>query len=161
MGIEFGVEFDNQAARSPTAQDPIDTPPDPRPSGPGAPVDSPSALTILLADDEPILLRVLTRQLERDGHAVLGAVDGQHALSIARGYQGELHVLVTDIVMPNMGGMELAFAIRESRPGTRVIFMSGYAPDAATRERLTSKNATFLAKPFSFDVLRTALKGGR
>lgn len=118
----------------------------------------PAKLTLLLAEDEQVIRRVLTRHLEEDGHRVLVAENGARALEIAAEFQEPIHVLITDIVMPKMGGAELAHELRRTRPATRIIYMSGYAPDPETRQRLTADSVTFLAKPFPINSLRSALK---
>jgi DNA-binding NtrC family response regulator len=87
------------------------------------------------------------------GYNVLPARDGIHALEIARSFHGTIHLLLTDIMMPRMGGLALARALSESRPGTRVVFMTGHADrEGSYREALRS-GAESIEKPFSNDRL--------
>jgi two-component system, cell cycle sensor histidine kinase and response regulator CckA len=115
-------------------------------------------LTVLLAEDEHVVRNLLAKHIKAEGHHVLVAEDGEEALQVSNAFDGDIHILVTDIVMPKMGGAELAQAIREHRPETKIIYMSGYAPDADTRARLTADDVTFLAKPFAFANLRAAMR---
>ncbi len=86
--------------------------------------------TVLVVEDERAL-RTMTREiLERNGFVVLDAGDGQSALELSRGHEGAIDVLLTDVVMPQMQGTELADAIRLERPDVAVVYMTGYAKEA-------------------------------
>ena len=108
--------------------------------------------TILLAEDDPELRSVLKRILMRLGHEVLSAEDGQQALVLAEKHPSLIALLVTDVLMPGLGGPQVFERLRERSPGLGVLFLSGHAAG----ERLPSDElgrVAFLAKPFAPDVL--------
>ena len=105
--------------------------------------------TILLVEDEPSVRLLCTRILRRYGFDVLEAANGRQALDIASGFDANIDLLVTDVVMPEMGGREVADALALERPHTRVLFMSGYTEDAIVRHGVQQGSVAFLAKPFS------------
>jgi CheY-like chemotaxis protein len=109
--------------------------------------------TILVVEDEEALLNITAERLAESGYTILTARDGLHALEIARSFNGRIHLLVTDILMPKMGGLALARNLAELRPGIRVVFMTGHADrEASYREALRS-GADSIQKPFSHDQL--------
>ncbi len=112
--------------------------------------------TILVAEDEEGLRRLVSRILTDDGFEVLLATDGEAALRTARGHDGPIDLLLSDVVMPKLGGLELASALKKERPATRVLLMSGY-PERASGERAEVGDTPFLAKPFSPAQLRDAV----
>lgn len=81
--------------------------------------------TVLVSEDEPMVRRLVVNVLERHGHRVLATQDGREALAVARSHEGDIDLLITDVVMPRIDGIELARALRDSRP-VRVLFISGY-----------------------------------
>jgi CheY-like chemotaxis protein len=107
--------------------------------------------TILLAEDQQQLLKMASGILQRYGYTVIEATNPQQALVEAERYQGEIHLLLTDIVMPQMTGVELATCLKVSRPGIQSIFMSGYS-ERVVPERRDIKGS-YLTKPFSPDEL--------
>ena len=134
----------------------------PRHEGGGVPPDDaprpPSLLprgseTLLVAEDEAMLRSILRECLEDGGYVVLEAGDGPEALRVAEGHPGSIDLLVTDVVMPGMSGRELAERLRASRPGLRVLFLSGYTDDAVVRHGVSSDEEAFLQKPFSVEDL--------
>lgn len=118
----------------------------------------PGTETILIAEDKPLVRRILKTALENAGYAVLEAATGEEALDVARLYSGHIHLLLTDVVMPGAGGFALYEALTALRPGTTVIFMTGHPPGAAAREDVDRSGAVCLQKPFSFDVLSRQLR---
>ncbi len=112
--------------------------------------------TVLLAEDEPGLRQMVDRVLKSAGYRVLAASDGVDALAMSREHTGPIELLVADVVMPRLGGIELAAALLAERPHTRVLMMSGYARDSAAPAALA--NVPFLAKPFSPSELLSAAK---
>jgi CheY-like chemotaxis protein len=102
--------------------------------------------TILLVEDEPALRGPMRRGLEREGYTVLEAPDADQALRICETHPNDIHVMVTDVVMPGMDGLELGRRVALSRPGTRVLYASGYA-DAMSREGIMEGD--FLQKPYT------------
>ncbi|WP_439631777.1 response regulator [Gemmata sp.] len=105
--------------------------------------------TLLLVEDEPAVRRFARRSLEALGYAVLEAGNGAEALRAADAHAGPIHLLVTDVVMPEMGGRDLAEAVRGRRPEARVLFVSGYTDDAVVRNGVVQATDAFLQKPFS------------
>jgi CheY-like chemotaxis protein len=103
--------------------------------------------TILLVEDEPELRAIVSRSLLAHGYQVLEAENGEHALQVAESHPGVIDLLLTDIVMPRLGGQELAKRLLAVRPRLPVLFMSGYVQDWPARDGLTGEWA-FLAKPF-------------
>ena len=113
--------------------------------------------TILVADDEDGLRQVVTRILSGAGYHVLAAPNGQEALGAAERHDGVIHALLTDVVMPAMNGRELAGALQKSRPGTPVLYMSGYAAPIMTGAGMLDPGVTVVSKPFTKAQLLTAL----
>ena len=109
--------------------------------------------TVLLAEDAAAV-RVVARQiLERSGYTVLEAPTGKDALIIASKRQAPIHLLLTDVVMPEMSGSELAEQFAEFRPASKVLYMSGYTDDAIVRHGILRPGIAYLQKPFSPDGL--------
>jgi PAS domain S-box-containing protein len=115
------------------------------------------AETVLVVEDEEALREVTKRIFTRNGFQVLTAADGPQAFDVARRYDGEIHLLVTDVVMPHMLGKEVADKIRALKPHIEVLYMSGYArPVLASQGRL-DPGVALVEKPFSeADLLATA-----
>jgi CheY-like chemotaxis protein len=109
--------------------------------------------TILLVEDaDPV--RALAREvLQRSGYTILEARHGLEALVVAEQFKGKIDLLVTDVVMPQMGGPELAKLLRDARPGTKVLYLSGYTDDAVFRHGLLEGETAFVQKPFAMAVL--------
>jgi len=114
-----------------------------------APISVRGSETVLLAEDEPAVRAVAREALEDHGYRVIEAANGVEALSVARGHIGPLHLLITDMVMPQMGGRELAQRLLAVRPTMRVLFMSGYTDDAHVRQGVSEATSAFLHKPFA------------
>jgi hypothetical protein len=121
--------------------------------------------TILVVEDEAIVRDLAVTMLRRFGYEVLVARDGPEALRYGEDYQGVIDLLLTDVLMPGMNGPQLAAALRASRPGIRVLFMSGYTPDAMIRLGIAEGETELLKKPFSAQELaarlREVLEGAR
>lgn len=109
--------------------------------------------TILLVEDEEALLNLTAERLTECGYTVLPARDGIHALEIARSCNEPIHLLLTDIMMPRMGGLALARALSELRPGIRVVFMTGHAEREASYREAIRSGAVSIQKPFSYEQL--------
>ncbi len=105
--------------------------------------------TVLLAEDEDAVRRLIQRALELHGYSVLPARSGEEAEQLERAHLGPIHLLVTDVVMPGMGGRELADVIKSRRPQVKVVFMSGYTNDEVVRHGVILNRDAFLQKPFS------------
>jgi PAS domain S-box-containing protein len=105
--------------------------------------------TVLVVEDEPRVRALTARVLDSRGFTVLTAESGAAALAAARAYAGTLHLLLTDVVMPGMGGGELAERLQAERAGLRVLFTSGYTDDAVVRQGIVQRDVPFLPKPYS------------
>ncbi len=114
--------------------------------------------TILLAEDEQEVREVAREFLESGGYTVLEARDGADALKISEKHAGAIDLLVTDMVMPGMTGLELAARIQEKRKGLNIIFMSGYSEYAAVEAVHSDTNLKLLSKPFSRAVILRAVR---
>jgi PAS domain S-box-containing protein len=113
--------------------------------------------TLLLVEDEETVRRMATRALRRAGYRVLQAADGEEALAVSGAHAGPIHVLMTDVVMPRMGGRDLAVQLRRERPETRVLFISGYSEAAVAGNGVLEPGTWFLGKPFTPDLLLARL----
>jgi signal transduction histidine kinase/ActR/RegA family two-component response regulator len=109
--------------------------------------------TVLLVEDEAPLRSLAAEALKRLGYEVLPAENGLEALVVADQHLGEINVVVTDIVMPRMGGPEMVEKLRRKRTGFSVIFMSGYTEAAVLENANIGKDAILLNKPFSTETL--------
>ena len=109
--------------------------------------------TILLVEDEADLRLMIRRFLEKRGYTILEAEDGGQALQLYERNKGSIHLLITDVIMPKMGGQELADWLTPLRPEMKILFMSGYMAEEVNRYGLLDSGAAFLQKPFARDVL--------
>lgn len=116
--------------------------------------DSQAAKTpvILLVEDESIVREVTREVLEHAGYQVLESPGPDEALRLAREHQGEIGLLLTDVVMPGMNGADLAQRLQSRRPDLITVFMSGYAEDVVVRQ-MKQRAALHIQKPFTVDVL--------
>jgi two-component system, cell cycle sensor histidine kinase and response regulator CckA len=115
--------------------------------------------TILLVEDDDAVRAVTKRALDRYGYGVLTAARGPEALGVAAAFQGSIELLLTDIMMPGMNGVEVASRMCEMRPGIRVFFMSGYADQDLVRQGLLEPGTEFLQKPFTPQELAERVRG--
>ena len=110
--------------------------------------------TILLVEDDPTVLQVTARMLRQYGYIVLEASDGQDALQLATQPPAtKPDLLLTDVVMPRLGGEQLAVRLRQQYPALKVIFISGYTQEAKSKEHSLDIGAPLLPKPFSMATL--------
>ncbi len=111
------------------------------------------AATALLVEDDDRVRRLLATVLGEGGLSVLAADNGEEALALAAEHPETIQILITDVVMPQMSGRELADRLNATRPETKVLFISGYADDRVLPEELQAGRA-FLQKPFAmYDLL--------
>jgi len=109
--------------------------------------------TILIVEDDVSVLHLTERILDHLGYAVLTSASPAEALTMAREYQGEIHLLMTDVILPEMSGMDLAGEMLKIRPTIRTLFMSGYTADIIARQGVLDKGVHFVQKPFTLDSL--------
>jgi PAS domain S-box-containing protein len=105
--------------------------------------------TVLLAEDEEGVRKLARMVLESNGYKVLVAGSGSEALQVAAGHEGPLHLLITDVIMPQLGGRQLADLLIRQHPGLRVLYISGYTDEAFIRPGLLQSDAVLLQKPFT------------
>jgi PAS domain S-box-containing protein len=105
--------------------------------------------TLLLVEDRDSVREVARHVLQHFGYAVIEASNGVEALEVAARHTGRLDALITDVVMPEMGGRALSEALRRTRPALRVLYMSGYTDDDVIRRGLLEQGSSFIQKPFS------------
>lgn len=108
---------------------------------------------VLLAEDEEAVRELARDILERNGYTVLAASEGAEALGIAQAHEGEIHLLLTDVVMPGMRGRDLFERLAPLRPGLNVLYMSGYTDNAVVHQGILVPGTHFLQKPFTPDAL--------
>jgi CheY-like chemotaxis protein len=113
------------------------------------PLNNGGTETILLAEDASAVRAVAQEILKRLGYTVLVANDGHSALQLARARPDTIHLLITDVIMPEMSGRQLADRLKEQRPGLKVLFVSGYTDDAIVRHGMLEPGIAFLQKPFT------------
>jgi CheY-like chemotaxis protein len=152
-GSTFRVLLPRRAEPAAAAAEPV---------GLGAPV--PGRQTVLVVDDEVNVLAAAAAALKRSGYRVLEAISADEALELSDAFRGEIHLLLTDVIMPGMNGRRLAEALVTRRPGLRVLLMSGYAPDSILEHGVPLQGVQLLAKPFNIRTLDAkvleALEGG-
>lgn len=121
-------------------------------------VDLTGSATILLVEDEEAVRAFAVRALESRGYVVHEASDGAEALELMEDFVGEIDLVVSDVVMPEMDGPTLLGELRKIRPELKVIFMSGYAEEAFRKNLPRNEKFGFLPKPFSLKQLATTIK---
>jgi len=109
--------------------------------------------TILLVEDAQRVRAVVREILEMSGYTVLEARHGVEALELSTRHAGTIHLLLTDVVMPQMSGRELSQRLATLRPDLKVLYMSGYTDDAIVRHGVLAAGIAFLSKPFTPDAL--------
>ena len=114
--------------------------------------------TVLIAEDDERVRQLTAGVLGQLGYTVLEAGDGEEALELARKYPGEIHLLLTDIVMPKKSGSEIADEIRRTRPDVQVLFSSGYTGDVVAQQGVLDPAIPFLQKPFTPRVLAVRVR---
>ena len=114
--------------------------------------------TILLVEDEPAVRRSTREFLALNGYSVIEAANGEEAIEVAQGYSGNIEILVTDVVMPKMGGAQVAERLAVERPLAKVLFMSGYAESTILHHGVIDISRGFLQKPFSLKGLARKIR---
>lgn len=116
--------------------------------------------TLLVVEDEDVLRESITEFLRTLGYNVLEANSGQQAMSVVADFDGVVHLLITDVVMPRMSGRELSELLQAICPALKTIYMSGYTDDAAVRYGARDAGVMFLQKPFSMATLAHKVREG-
>ena len=114
--------------------------------------------TVLVAEDEESVRRLIRAILERHGYRVLEAADGEQALAVWEAAAGRIDLLITDVVMPRVDGLALVSRIRATSPGARVVYLSGYNDEAILRHGQLSPGAPLLQKPFASRLLMRTVR---
>ena len=109
--------------------------------------------TVLLVEDEDSVRQLVRDTLAAKGYRVVEAENGEAGMTAAAQHEGEINLVITDVVMPGMGGRELVKQLVQLRPGTKVLYLSGYTEDAILSEGTIEKGAAFLQKPFTLQNL--------
>lgn len=128
------------------------------PENPGARSPEPAQETVLLVEDEPGILSMITMMLKKQGYTVLPASNPSEAILIAKNYGGRIDLLLTDVVMPEMNGRDLAKTLTDSRPNLKRLFMSGYTADVIAPHGVLDRGVHFIQKPFSMKNLAIKLR---
>jgi len=109
--------------------------------------------TILLVEDDEVVRKLVSEVLGNEGYRLLEAANGLGALSICAQYEERIHLLLTDVIMPEMSGRELAHRLASQRPEMKVLYMSGYTDDVIVHHGVLDEGTAFIQKPFAADVL--------
>lgn len=151
-GSTFRIFFPRHRGENSTPQEPASHPP------------IPGQETILMVEDEPSILTIGQRMLERLGYTVLPAASPSAAETLAASHPGRIDLLITDVIMPEMNGRELAERLAKDRPKMAILFMSGYTADVIAHHGVLDSGVHFIQKPFSRLELaakvRQAIDGG-
>jgi len=119
---------------------------------------TPGSETILLVEDEPMILEIALTMLETLGYTVLPTATPGEALRVAREHAGEIHLLMTDVVMPEMNGRMLARKLLSLYPGLKCLFMSGYTANVIAHHGVLDEGVHFIQKPFTLNILAAKLR---
>jgi CheY-like chemotaxis protein len=117
-----------------------------------------AAETLLLVEDETQVRELETKMLTQFGYAVLTAANGHEALDVSRNHPGEISLLVTDVVMPIMSGRQVADTLVASRPGLKVLYLSGYTENTIGDHGVLDSGVNFLSKPFTHQALALKIR---
>ena len=145
-----GTSLDIYLPRSPRVAEPPHLLPEIENQAPAA---SDGGQTILIVEDEGDVLSLAAQILKTHGYRVLTAADGPQALLIGQAHKDPIHLLITDVIMPQMDGSTLAQQLCAQRPEMRVLYVSGYADERISQHGVLEAGATFLGKPFSVEGL--------
>jgi CheY-like chemotaxis protein len=117
------------------------------------PPETSATETLLVVENEAAVRNLLEVALRKNGYTVLAAGSGSEALEVIRQHHGTIHLLITDVMMPDMDGPELARLVATLRPHTPTLFMSGYMDDTLDERGIRFATANFIQKPFSPSTL--------
>ncbi|HCE42639.1 MAG TPA: hypothetical protein DET40_03730 [Lentisphaeria bacterium] len=114
--------------------------------------------TVLIVEDEPSVLRIVSSELKRNGYNIIESEGGAEALEMARKHKGRIDILLTDVIMPVMDGKELYVRLSEIHPEIKVMYMSGHTYDVLSQHDIQAPDAQFISKPFSMEILRKKIQ---
>jgi DNA-binding NtrC family response regulator len=114
--------------------------------------------TVLLVEDESAILEITTTMLEHLGYTVLAASTTGEAIRLANEHPGEIHLLITDVVMPEMNGRKLAERLMPLHPNLKLLFMSGYTSNVIAHQGVLNEGVCFIQKPFSMKDFATKVR---
>jgi DNA-binding response OmpR family regulator len=114
--------------------------------------------TILLVEDEPMILEMAAKMLGHQGYTILSAGKPEEAIRIAAEYAGHIDLLITDVVLPEMNGRDLAGKLTLLYPDLKLLFMSGYTANAISHQGVLEDGVQFLQKPFSMKNLAAKVR---
>ncbi len=114
--------------------------------------------TVLVVEDEPLVRDVVVQILRAQGYKVIEAANGTEAIRVAEEMDEPVHLLLTDVVMPLMGGPELAERVRKAHPETKVLYMSGYVDEPLVQEEVLQNQGAFIQKPFTVEELASRVR---
>lgn len=114
--------------------------------------------TILLVDDEPEIRALAQRLLRREGYVVLEAANGADALALSAAFKARIHLVISDLYMPGISGVQVVTQLLERRPGLKALFVSGYADEDLVRREILNLSIPFLRKPFASADLVLAVR---
>jgi CheY-like chemotaxis protein len=114
--------------------------------------------TVLVVEDEHGVRQMIRIMLDKYGYTVLEASNGTEAIEVSTRHESQIDLLLTDLVMPQIGGRELAELLRPQRPDMKVLFMSGYTDDIFIRQGISDATASLLLKPFTAETLAERLR---
>ncbi|MCH8328038.1 MAG: PAS domain S-box protein [Candidatus Marinimicrobia bacterium] len=144
-GTEFAIYLPLHVAEQ--SAEPVDVPSDTAPGYAGG--------TVLVVDDDRSIVRLLDHVLSDAGYKVLTALDPQEALSVSQNHDGEIDLLLTDVIIPGISGNDLAEKLEADRPQLRTLFMSGHTEKIAANLSDHQKENAFLQKPFTLEELKS------
>jgi len=113
---------------------------------------------VLLVEDEQAVREATSEFLKLQGYTVLEAKDGLDALAVSKKHASKIHLLITDVVMPNLSGGELAKEVKRLRPDTRLLFVSGYAGKTVLDHKVVDLETNFLQKPYTLKQLALKIR---
>lgn len=117
-------------------------------------------ICIMLVEDQQEVRMAAISMLHREGYVVIEAINGRDALEKYKTHSGKIDLLLTDIIMPEMGGFDLYMELKKINPAIKAAFMSGYAPDTIINSIISEEELPFLSKPFNRQELIQVVQQG-
>jgi PAS domain S-box-containing protein len=114
--------------------------------------------TVLLVEDQAAVRELTEEMLRAKGYRVLSAASGSEAIDLARAHSGTIHLLITDVILPQMNGRALADALKRDRPQMKVLYISGYSDEVVARRGVLEKGLSYLAKPYTGEALAAKVR---